>query len=49
MIVIWLPRSGVRVSLDAPASPSLAAGAAKVVFPRWSVGTRKINKLLDSL
>jgi len=43
MIVIWLPRSSVGTGLDAPASPSLAAGAAKVAFPRWSVGTSKIN------
>jgi len=28
-----------RRDLDAPASPGLAAGAAKVVFPRRSVGT----------
>jgi len=45
-LVIWLPRSGVGASLDAPASPSLAAGVAKVVFPRWNVGTSKINKLV---
>jgi len=42
---IWLPRSGVgaclragthrQISLDTPASPRLAAGAAKVVLPRW--------------
>jgi len=44
--IIWLPRSSVGASLsrrrrdlDAPASPGLAAGAAKVTFPRWSVGT----------
>jgi|GEM_PF-6915682 len=38
---ISLPRSGVRAGLDAPALPSLTAGAAKVAFPRWSVGTSK--------
>ncbi len=30
-----------RRDLDAPASPSLAAGAAEVAFPRWSMGTSK--------
>jgi len=39
--IIWLPRSSVGAGLDAPASPSLAAGAAKVAFPRWSVGMSK--------
>ena len=40
-VFLWLPRSGVGASLEAPASPSLAAGAAKVVFPRWNMGTSK--------
>jgi len=32
--LIRLPRSGVGADLDAPASLSLAAGAAKMGFPR---------------